>query len=75
MALHKGPEIDPDVRDAGADDKEIVETLSQFIRSHLPYMEDKPSLVETCIYTVCTAELMYYLSNIALLDGKYSRVD
>ena len=51
--LHVGRNIsDPDHRDADGPDHQTIKTLSDFIRKWLPGIEDKPSVLETCLYTV-----------------------
>ena len=49
---NRGPEIDPDYRDIGGLDQTAVDAVSAFIRAHMPMLEDQPSIVEPCIYTV-----------------------
>ena len=52
MCVHVGPEIDPDRRDVVPDDNEDERTLAIMINKHFPGLEDKPSIKDTCLYTV-----------------------
>lgn len=43
---------DPNERDSGHEnDDSDVQVLSHFVRTHFPALEDKPAIVETCLYT------------------------
>jgi len=46
-------EVDPDERDKNCSDEPIPPELAEHIRSYFPGMEETPSIVETCMYTVC----------------------
>ena len=52
MCVHNGPAIDPDRRDVEADDDADERALAAMIRDNFPGLEDKPSIKDTCIYTV-----------------------
>ena len=51
LDVHYGVPVDPDERDKPADDWDI-RACSQIIKRHLPDVEDKPAIIERCIYTV-----------------------
>ncbi|XP_045170679.2 peroxisomal sarcosine oxidase-like [Mercenaria mercenaria] len=51
ICLHHGPKIDSDNRDA-VDNEWVLDTIKMIIRTHFPTLENEPSVVETCIYTV-----------------------
>ena len=51
LDVHYGVPVDPDERDKPADDWDI-RARSQIIKRHLPDVEDKPAIIERCIYTV-----------------------
>ncbi|XP_070571571.1 peroxisomal sarcosine oxidase-like [Ptychodera flava] len=48
---HGGPEIDPDNRDKADHIRDDIDFLEDFVGKHFPGIENKPSIVETCIYT------------------------
>lgn len=53
VAYHGGHDLaDPDFRDASPGDDRFQRHVSQFVGSHLPGLEAKPSIAETCMYTV-----------------------
>lgn len=52
MCVHNGPTIDPDLRDASQADDADEKCVGEMISKHFPGIEDKPSIRETCIYTV-----------------------
>jgi sarcosine oxidase / L-pipecolate oxidase len=53
VAYHGGHDLaDPDFRDASPVDDRFQRQVSQFVGSHLPGLEAKPSIAETCLYTV-----------------------
>ena len=52
MCVHNGQGIVPDLRDVDAADDSDEKALAEMIRNHFPGIEDKPSIKDTCIYTV-----------------------
>ncbi|XP_013421787.1 peroxisomal sarcosine oxidase-like [Lingula anatina] len=50
--LHTGRAADPDARDANNQDQWDVKLVAEFLQKHLPGLEDKPSVMERCMYTV-----------------------
>ena len=48
-------EIDPDARDWDREIEErIIQRTREYIQHHFPYLDHhEPTIVETCIYTVC----------------------
>lgn len=50
VALHNGPDIEPDKRDQVKGDW-VMRTCNQFVRDVFPGLEPVPSIVEHCIYT------------------------
>ncbi|PVD31520.1 hypothetical protein C0Q70_06933 [Pomacea canaliculata] len=50
VALHTGPDTDPDKRDQ-VGDTWVRETVAAYIRKHLPKLSDMPGILETCMYT------------------------
>lgn len=55
VCLHVGPEIDPDNRD-DADDSWVMEKITSYVSKCMPGLVPKPSIVETCMYTVTPDE-------------------
>ena len=51
LDVHYGVAVDPDERDKAVDDWDI-RACSAIIKRHLPDVDDKPAIVERCIYTV-----------------------
>ncbi|XP_064612435.1 peroxisomal sarcosine oxidase-like [Liolophura sinensis] len=52
IALHDGPEADPENPDETSQD-DVIGKLADYIRSHLPFVHaKKPSIVEPCMYTM-----------------------
>ncbi|KAL5017533.1 hypothetical protein ScPMuIL_007122 [Solemya velum] len=51
LALHSGPESNPDHRDA-VDDGWILEKVQKYVATHLPSLEPVPSVKENCMYTL-----------------------
>ena len=54
ICAHHGLEADPDHPEKNYDDTEIIQLISSYIQKRLPRVEDKPSLIEHCFYTVST---------------------
>ena len=52
ICLHHGTNINPDSRDVTSSVKHDVTEIGQYIREHFENVEDKPSIVEHCMYTV-----------------------
>ncbi|XP_070206213.1 peroxisomal sarcosine oxidase-like [Littorina saxatilis] len=50
MALHLGPKVDPDARD-DADNKWVRDTMTRYVRDHLPGLEPSVAIAEACIFT------------------------
>lgn len=63
VCLHKGIETNPDCRDVCIDDKSDVEQVCNFITERFPGLECKPSVVESCMYTL-TPDGNFVLDNI-----------
>ncbi len=54
IAPHFGPVSDPDRRDS-SDVSGVIDTLRKFVKEFFPTVENTPSIVEKCMYTVsCT---------------------
>ena len=53
LCLHSGPDVDAELRDT-ADAGYEVKLLENYVSRHFPRLESKPSIVESCIYTVKT---------------------
>ena len=57
ICAHSGYKVDPDsparVEEDGGD---RMRQLQDYIRKRLPYVEDKASLIEQCLYTVSNME-------------------
>lgn len=51
ICSHYGQPVDPENRDENIENKDISD-LSRFVTNCFPGLENKPSLVETCIITV-----------------------
>ena len=51
IGVHGGPSIHPDGRDLPAENWDLT-ALQSVIEKHFPGVEDKPSITESCIYTV-----------------------
>ncbi|RUS74305.1 hypothetical protein EGW08_017928, partial [Elysia chlorotica] len=51
LCLHNGPAIDAELRDT-ADSSHEQKLLEDYVRKHFPGLEHKPSIVESCIYTM-----------------------
>ena len=51
VCLHNGIPIDPDFRDVSNETWDL-EAMCTFVRDNMPHLEDKPSVIERCIYTV-----------------------
>lgn len=52
VCSHLGVDIDPDSRDDVGVCAEALQLISTFIRNHMPGVATKPSITESCIYTV-----------------------
>ena len=64
--------MDPDSRDTSPPGVYLAEEMSLFVRQHFPGLEDKPSIVERCIYTV--RDLSYlWLSNQQPTVNRHNR--
>ncbi|XP_074640202.1 peroxisomal sarcosine oxidase-like isoform X2 [Tubulanus polymorphus] len=59
VAFHGGPEIDPDDRDK-TQNKEYLERICEYVKDHFPGLEQMPSIIETCIYTVKSADCLLF---------------
>ncbi len=57
ICAHHGIEADPDYPAKNFEDRELVGQIADFIRRRLPDVEDTPSLIEHCFYTVRIYEL------------------
>ncbi|XP_070571505.1 peroxisomal sarcosine oxidase-like isoform X1 [Ptychodera flava] len=53
---HYGEEIDPDDRDKESNYRVDLDALEKYVSDHFPCLENKPSIVEACIYTVTPDE-------------------
>lgn len=51
LCLHSGPAIDAELRDV-ADSEYELRLLKDYVTQHFPGLETKPSIVESCIYTM-----------------------
>lgn len=51
ICVHGGIDIDPDKPTATADSSKM-KSLQQFVGTHFPGLENTPSIIDTCIYTV-----------------------
>ena len=52
MCYHIGePLANPDERDRQKN-QEDIEIISRYITEHMPGLENKPAIVESCLYTV-----------------------
>ncbi|ELT87604.1 hypothetical protein CAPTEDRAFT_226581 [Capitella teleta] len=58
VCLHNGVEIDPDDRDKISDGmkQKYLESISDYVKQHMPGLNPKPSISETCIYTLTPDE-------------------
>ncbi|PIK38120.1 putative peroxisomal sarcosine oxidase [Apostichopus japonicus] len=52
IGVHYGTLTNPDVRDACPDDKEFLEILADYVKSRFPGAGERPSIMESCIYSV-----------------------
>ena len=52
ICLHNGPPIDPDKRDNNQENARDIKIRETFISTYFPCVESKPSIQESCIYTV-----------------------
>ena len=68
VCLHNGIPIDPDFRDV-TDETWDVEAMCAFVRDYMPYLEDKPSVIERCIYTVSLS----HITRFAVTDPEFPR--
>ncbi|GAB1607928.1 peroxisomal sarcosine oxidase-like [Argonauta hians] len=55
MFLHGGPEIDPNHRDQ-VESRYTVEKCEKLVREIFPGLESRPSILETCMYTMTPDE-------------------
>ncbi|GFR85891.1 peroxisomal sarcosine oxidase [Elysia marginata] len=51
LCLHSGPAIDAELRDV-TDSAYELRLLKDYVSKHFPGLESKPSIVESCIYTM-----------------------
>jgi hypothetical protein len=51
ICAHAGVDADPDTRDT-VDVSHLQRAVTDFIGMHFPGVDPKPSIVETCMYTV-----------------------
>ncbi|CAD5113251.1 DgyrCDS2430 [Dimorphilus gyrociliatus] len=56
VCMHGGKDLsDPDFRD-GSDDGEEVKIISNYVSKYMPFLDSRPAIVETCIYTMTPDE-------------------
>ncbi|CAB4044628.1 peroxisomal sarcosine oxidase, partial [Paramuricea clavata] len=51
VCYHDGPDVDPESRDK-VDVTWTVDAAAEFVKQHLKGVESKPSIVQSCIYTM-----------------------
>ncbi|KAK3091293.1 hypothetical protein FSP39_018701 [Pinctada imbricata] len=51
LCLHEGPEVDPDTRDF-SDQSLVINLMSSYVAEHFPGLIPRPSIVESCMYTI-----------------------
>ena len=73
ICAHHGLAADPDHPEKNYDDREIIQMISSYIRKRLPHVEDKPSLVEHCFYTVSTILLSWLIPTEPKRDREQDR--
>ena len=52
ICSHGGWPMDPDSRDNAPPGVYLADEMNLFVRQHFPGLEDKPSIIERCMYTV-----------------------
>ena len=61
--------MDPDFPEKNYDHTKLVSEVAAYIRKRLPYVDDKPSLIEYCFFTVSTNYM--YITPLVLLTAPF----
>ena len=59
---------DPDGRDEMGVDRVGIEVARDVVQNHLPGVEPTPSILDTCLYTVCRMSSLYFTYSVTLID-------